>query len=80
MSVYSTVSFHCNRCEGHLTFMEEKFAFMQGWTVDKKDGTCLCPICVWELTGKLPPNRTVDEYYKERLGMVFAKRSRKRKD
>jgi len=67
MGVINLVFFSCNRCTSDLTFAKAEYATKQGWMVDEKDGTCLCPICVWETTGKLPPTRKAGEEYLESI-------------
>ena len=83
MGVINLVFFSCNRCTSDSTFAKAEYATKQGWTVDKKDGTCLCPICVWETTGKLPPTREAGEEYLEsirRLNLSAGSYRRQRKE
>lgn len=51
----------CERCSVHESWYNLESAERKGWQFNEKTGECLCPICVWETKGIMPPQREMNE-------------------
>ncbi len=52
------ISVFCDRCSEKIMSLGIDCIREQGWSLNKRTGECLCPICIWEQDkSKIPPTR-----------------------